>query len=191
MRVGDVAALVPVKSFIDAKERLSPVLGEAARQELAKTLAEGVLKAVAGLHTAVVCDDDDVATWAHNLGAEVVWAPGRGLNRAVAAGVAHLESRGFGRITVVHADLPFPAHLATLPDTEGIVLVPDRHGDGTNVISIPAGCGFEFAYGTASFPRHLATARRLGLDVTVLDDTELGIDVDLPDDLELIETFTR
>ena len=67
------------------------------------------------------------------------------------------------------------------------MLVPDRHGTGTNVLSLPVGCGFKFAYGVGSFDRHLAEAERLsqaaGLKVTVLEDENLAWDVDEPADL--------
>ena len=56
-----------------------------------------------------------------------------------------------------------------------------------NVLGLPVGCGFEFAYGEGSFDRHLAEAQRLseaaGLEVTVLQDQNLAWDVDEPADL--------
>jgi 2-phospho-L-lactate guanylyltransferase len=185
------AFLIPVKSFIDAKERLATVLGDSERSELARSLAEGVLRATAPVPTAVVCDDEDIAQWATERGATVVWTPHKGLNRAVAAGVEHLETAGFERITVVHADLPFPERLHSLPVAEGVLLVPDRRADGTNVLSLPASSGFEFSYGPSSFERHKAIAERLGLSIEVLMDDELSIDVDYPEDLELMRARTR
>ena len=185
------AVLVPVKSFAVAKERLSPAIGPSERSQLARSLAEGVLRAAGFERSAVVCDDPVVATWADELGVEVVWAPGTGLNRAVAAGVEHLSAGGATRVTVVHADLPFPARLSSLPEVEGVLVVPDRHGDGTNVLSVPADVHFEFSYGPGSFTRHLELAAALGQPATILHDEQLGIDIDLPDDLELARSLAR
>ena len=179
----DVATLIPVKAFHDAKERLASVMSDEERAALARRLAEGVIAAAKSTYVAVVCDDDDVASWAAMRQAEVIWAPGRGLNLAVAHGTHHLSNRGFKRIRVVHGDLIDPADLANLPVARGVLLVPDRFDDGTNVIEIPGGVDFGFAYGPGSFTRHLAAARDLGLPVTVLRDTTLGHDVDVPDDL--------
>ena len=67
--------------------------------------------------------------------------------------------------------------------SEGVLVVPDRHLDGTNVISLPSASGFRFAYGPGSFQRHRAEAVRLGLAVTVLADESLQWDVDVPADL--------
>jgi 2-phospho-L-lactate guanylyltransferase len=89
---------------------------------------------------------------------------------------------------VAHGDLPLARDLAALAQRGGpqvVTLVPDRHGDGTNVVVLPAGCGFRFAYGPGSFARHRAEAARLGLAVEVVHDPHLGWDVDHPADLDL------
>ncbi|MGI8756948.1 MAG: hypothetical protein ACR2MB_14040, partial [Acidimicrobiales bacterium] len=92
---------------------------------------------------------------------------------------------GAERVVVAHADLPLATGLAHVIGTDGVVLVPDRHTDGTNVISLPAGSGFVFAYGPGSFARHRGEAKRLGLTVDIRDDLALGWDVDFPADLRL------
>jgi 2-phospho-L-lactate guanylyltransferase len=180
---GPVAVLVPVKAFADAKVRLAPVLAPAAREALARSMAERVVRAAGDLPVAVVCDDPGVADWATRLGATVVWTPAHGLNRAVEAGVAALVDGGARQVIVAHADLPFAAELEMTAWFPGVTLVPDRHDDGTNVACVPEG-GFTFSYGLGSFARHRAEARRLGLPLRVLRDPALGWDVDNPNDLE-------
>jgi 2-phospho-L-lactate guanylyltransferase len=130
-----------------------------------------------------VCDDDAVAAWAAEVGASVIWRPGRGLNAAVADGVEQLAADGFDRVIVAHADLPHALDLAWVADFDGVTLVPDRHDDGTNVLSVATDAGFRFAYGAASFARHVAEAGRLGLPLRVERSARLGWDVDLPADL--------
>src|SRR5436305_6290940 len=103
---GPVAVLLPVKSFAEAKLRLAPALDPGRRAALARAMATLVVAAAAPLPTAVVCDDAEVATWARDLGALVVWEPERGLNRDVRAGVARLAGAGAARVVVAHADLP-------------------------------------------------------------------------------------
>jgi 2-phospho-L-lactate guanylyltransferase len=182
--MGPTAVLVPVKAFADAKVRLAGVLAPAAREALARTMAEGVLRATRPLPVAVVCDDEGVAEWARQHGATVVWTPGHGLNGAVEAGVVALAEAGATQVIVAHADLPFAADVTATAWFAGVTLVPDRHDDGTNVACIPAGSGFTFAYGPGSFARHRAEARRLGLPLRILRDPALGWDVDNPVDLE-------
>jgi 2-phospho-L-lactate guanylyltransferase len=146
-------------------------------------MAANVLAATGGLPTFVVCDDRDVAAFARQHGADVLWRPGLGLNGAVADGVASLGEAGFGRVLVAHADLPLAVDLAWLGRLGPVTLVPDRHDEGTNVACVPAAAGFTFAYGPGSFRRHVAEGRRLGLPVRVVREPSLGWDVDVPDDL--------
>jgi len=180
------AVLVPVKAFGDAKLRLSPALPAADREALAKSMAAGVLAAAAPLPVFVACEDDEVASWAEALGAGVVWTPHTGLNGAVQQGFANLAASGFDEIVVAHADLPHARRLDRLTGFDGISLVPDRIDDGTNVLSVPAtAASFVFAYGPASFARHLVEATRVGCATRILRFPDLQWDVDTPDDLPL------
>lgn len=184
--------LVPVKAFGRAKVRLAEVLDGPARAALAREMADRVLTAAAPLPVAVVCDDDDVATWAASRGARVLWRPGHGLNGAVNDAVATLAGEGVERVMVTHADLPLATGYDELfvGDGDGVVLVPDRHEDGTNVAVVPAPSGFTFAYGPGSFSRHCAEASRLALPLTVHRPPRLTWDVDVPADLHLPPEIT-
>lgn len=174
---------MPVKAFGVAKLRLAPALAPEKRELLARAMAATVLRAARPLPVAVVCDDAAVAEWAAEQGAQVVWAPGRGLDGAVSDGVQALGGAGAERIIVAHADLPFATALAWVARFGGVTLVPDHRDDGTNVACVPAAAGFPFAYGPGSFNRHGAAALRLGLALRVVRDPRLGRDVDLPSDL--------
>jgi len=174
---------VPIKAFHEAKGRLDHALNPAERSALARSMAARVLEAAAPLPVAVVCDDNAVAAWARGRGALVVWEPGRGLNGAVEAGVDHLGDAGVEHVTVSHADLPRASRIADVGSAPGITLVPDRYGNGTNVIALPTGTGFRFSYGPGSFARHRAEAERIGLPLHILDLPDLAWDVDEPDDL--------
>lgn len=179
------AVVIPVKAFAQAKVRLAPALSPAARAELARSMAEGVVAAAGDLPVLVVCDHVEVRAWAESVGATACWTPGLGLDGAVEAGVAAAAAAGFDRAVVAHADLPLATGLGHVAGTEGVLLVPDRRADGTNVIALPVASGFRFAYGPGSFERHRAEAERLGLPVVVVDDEVLAWDVDVPADLDL------
>lgn len=182
------AVLVPIKAFADAKVRLSTALSRPDRDALARRLAQRALAAATPLPVYVVCDDDDVATFARNHGAEVLWTPGLGLNGAVQDGVARLSEAGVTRVVVAHADLPRVRGLAELAEgTEDVVLAPDRKDDGTNVLALPASVGFRFGYGPGSFARHRDEADRLGLTVRVVREDRFAWDVDVPADLDGLE----
>lgn len=179
------AVVIPVKGFHAAKLRLAPALSPEARAVLARQMATRVVQAAGDLPVIVVCDDEVVRDWAIEAGATVHWTPGLGLDGAVAAGVEVAADTGAERVVVAHADLPLATGLGHVVGRTGVLLVPDRRADGTNVLAVPAGSGFRFRYGPGSFLRHQAEATRLGLLVEVRADVELGWDVDIPDDLNL------
>jgi 2-phospho-L-lactate/phosphoenolpyruvate guanylyltransferase len=183
LQLGPYAVLVPVKAFAAAKIRLAPALAPAERMALVRAMAERVIGAAGAVPVAVVCDDRDVAGWARELGALVIWEPGQGLNGAVEDGVRHLASLGVRHVTVAHADLPLATDLTWVGRFAGVTLVPDRRDDGTNVIGVPTDSGFVFSYGPGSFARHDAEARRLHLPLRIVRSTLLSWDVDLPADL--------
>ena len=93
-------------------------------------------------------------------------------------------------MTVAHADLPRASHLAEVGEAPGISLVPDRYGNGTNVMALPTDAGFQFSYGPGSFARHRAEAQRLGLPTRILDRPDLAWDVDEPGDVVAVDAMT-
>lgn len=182
-RPPEAAVLVPIKSFDAAKARLASVLGPVDRAELARWCAGRVVNAAAPLEVAVVCDDDEVAAWATTQGAAVVWAPGLGLDAAVGHGLERLRHDGDRPVIVAHGDLPLAHRLGDLVVADTLTLVPDHADDGTNVVVIPAGVSFDFAYGRRSFARHLQIALGIGCPVAVRRDPLLALDLDTPTDL--------
>jgi 2-phospho-L-lactate guanylyltransferase len=153
-------------------------------------MAERVLDATIDLPTFVACDDDEVASWASARGAKVLWGPGLGLNGAIDQGVATIGDLGFDRVTIAHGDLPLPAGITAVDRAArllgggkgGVVLVPDRRRDGTNVQSRPSSADLPASYGAASFSAHLAQSLASGLPVAVRFDERLSLDIDTIDD---------
>lgn len=179
----NAVVLVPVKAFKDAKARLASVLGAAERERLARWTSARVLAAAGELPTYVACDDDQVAAWATEHGASILWHPGVGLNAAVNNSVAELRDAGVTDVIVAHGDLPRAHSFAALAQPGTLTLVPDRRGDGTNVIALPTDMPFQFSYGPGSFQRHLDSAIAAGLSVRVRRDPRLALDIDTPSDL--------
>jgi 2-phospho-L-lactate guanylyltransferase len=180
----DVAVLVPVKAFTEAKQRLSAVLTPDERIRLAMLMAEGVVRASAPHRVFVVCDDDTVSDWAEGLGATALWTAELGLNGAVNDGVAAIAKAGFEHVIVTHADLPLPTNLPAVARRGTTTLVPDRRRDGTNVMSFPTSAPIPASYGANSFERHRAHATAdAARIIEIRVDAELSIDIDTPDDL--------
>jgi 2-phospho-L-lactate/phosphoenolpyruvate guanylyltransferase len=184
----DHVVVVPIKRFADAKARLDPHLDTDQRADLARSMARHVLQLASTEDVVVVCDDDEVRALAQEFGADTIDDPGGGLNPALAHALMVLRAQGKTRATVVHADLPYATSLTTLLDraklgSHDVLLLPDRHGDGTNVMSIPLLADFTLRYGTGSFASHLNEANQRGLRVMVVIDVGFAHDVDVPSDL--------
>lgn len=174
----DLAALIPVKSFRAAKARLAGVLSDAERARLARGMAERVIAAAHPLPTFVACDHDEVASFAEELGATVLWGPGLGLNGAIDHGVSTIDGKGFDHVVIAHGDLPLARELGALARPDEVVIVPDRRLDGTNVLARPCRLSLPAAYGPASFRSHYRAAIASGTRVTVRIDRRLAIDID-------------
>lgn len=175
--------LVPIKAFTEAKRRLERELDPTQRATLARAMASRVLAAARPFPTSVVCDDEEVALFAEQHGAKVIYCPERGLNPAVAEGVRRLGEDGFTEVIVSHSDLPYATGFDQLEAWHGVTLVPDRHMRGTNVAVVPTKAGFDWSYGPGSLGRHRSEALRLGLPLRIMRVETLGWDVDLPADL--------
>ena len=184
------AVIVPIRSFAGALSRLTGILGETRCRDLMRLMASRVVAAADGLPVHVATDDAEVADWASGLGAAVVPAGRPGLTIAVSTAVDQLASAGVERVVVAHADLALARTLRPAVGP-GLTIVPDRQRDGSNVLCVPAAAGFRFSYGPGSFGRHVAEARRLGLDVTVVEDDSLAADIDHPEDLLALPTKDR
>lgn len=175
--------IIPVKSFSLAKGRLADTLNAIEREKLARTCAENVVIAARPLPTYVVCNDDTVAHWATGLGATVVVCETPGLDIAVEHGRKIALENGADHIIVAHADLPLAVTLAHVARAGKITLVPDRHRDGTNVLSFPINSSFHTAYGPGSFDNHVRLAQLSGLECDIITDATLELDLDTADDL--------
>ena len=108
----------------------------------------------------------------------------------IASAFQQVAALGADRMVVLFADLPRLAQLlmssASCALPEGVIAIaPDRHGTGTNALSlpIPAAGGFTFAFGTDSFARHKAEIGRMGLRIEEVHSPGLAHDVDVPEDL--------
>jgi 2-phospho-L-lactate guanylyltransferase len=180
-------AIVPIKPFAEAKQRLSSDLDGTRRRALAAMTASHVVTAchTAGLEVVVVTGDDEVARWGADRGCRIVPDPGSGLDDAVAAAIAAVG----GPWLTVHADLPLLAEHHVRSAAAGIgpgsaVLAPSLDG-GTNLLG--AAEPISLAYGRSSFSRHLAATAHL--ERTVLVSTGTVVDIDGPDDLRRAATL--
>jgi 2-phospho-L-lactate guanylyltransferase len=198
----DAVAILPVKRFDRAKQRLSQALGPQPRAALAEAMLRDVLLALArvtGLErTIVVTGEPRAAALAAFFGAEVV-ADEReaGQSAAAGAGVERAREVGATRALLVPGDCPaldsgeVSALLARHRDVPAVAIVPDRHGTGTNALLLSPPDAIEPAFGPGSRARHEALAREAGVEPAVEPLESLAHDVDTAADLAALRDELR
>jgi 2-phospho-L-lactate guanylyltransferase len=201
-RRGRTVAILPVKRFGAAKQRLDNDLSDGTRRALAEAMVTDVLIALrrakrvdevlvvsgetmavalaAGYDAAAVVDDPEDA----------------GHSAAALRGVEAAVERGATRVLLVPGDCPAldPAEVdALLADADGVgepdvVVVPDRHGSGTNARLLTPPHAIRPAFGPGSRERHERLATEAGATVACIDVPTLGLDVDTVEDLAALRT---
>jgi 2-phospho-L-lactate guanylyltransferase len=186
------AAVLPVKRFDSAKQRLAEAVGGAERRELAAAMVEDVLAALGRIDglddLIVVTAEDRAAALARAAGAHIVADRVEGgQSLAAEVGVETAVQRGAERALLVPGDCPAldPHEVDTLlrNHKEGVTIVPDRHGQGTNALLLAPPTALSPAFGPGSLARHAALASAGGATVRVAQAPSLELDVDTPGDL--------
>jgi 2-phospho-L-lactate guanylyltransferase len=190
-------AVLPVKRFDAAKQRLRSALAPSSRRALARAMVHDVLDAldrVRGIERIVVVTaEESVRALASARGDLVVDDPAEaGQSAAVRQGVDAAEHAGATRVLVVPGDCPalWPQEVDGMlarHSGPGVVVVPDRHGTGTNALLLTPPDAIAPAFGEGSRRRHLREALDAGITPAVEPLVSLGLDVDTPEDLGTLE----
>ena len=191
------AAVLPVKRFAHAKQRLGQSVADPLRLELARAMVADVLLALSETEsierTIVVTREQSVVVTAREQGAIVVDDEAEsGQPAAATLGVARALAEGFERVLCVPGDCPAldPAELEALLRTPTIgaglpevVIVPDRHGSGTNGLLLPPPDAIAPSFGPDSCERHRALAHAAGVACRLERPPSLLLDIDTGADL--------
>jgi 2-phospho-L-lactate guanylyltransferase len=197
-----VVAIIPVGALVGAKSRLGAVLDAEERLELTLRLVRTTIASVMATpgiaETLVVTPDDTVRELAAELGARPIRQRDGGLNRGIDVGREEAIAGGASAVVILPIDLP-----EISPDAVGalltplvtrrrplVVIVPDRHGRGTNALLLAPPDAIDTCFGGDSRAAHAAAARAAGAELIELGGP-LTLDLDTPDDLLLAEASLR
>ena len=195
MQVADIHAVVPVKDLGGAKQRLAGVLDQPARTALFRAMLEDVLEALVGAMSlagiVLITRDEEAIALAQRYGAECLIEPeNRGHTAAVELAARALAGRGAGALLQVPGDIPgvtsaeIEAMIAAHAPAPAVTIAPSRDCRGSNAVLCSPPNVFPFRFGDDSFYPHLAAARALGIEPTVVERDGIGLDIDTPNDLE-------
>ena len=189
-----VWAVVPAKDLAQAKRRLAGVLTAEERQDLARTMLEDVLAALAGVPalagTIVVTREAALAATAHSFGARVI-ADLRhdGPNAAIMLAAKELAAEGAAGMLAIPADVPLATsteigEIVAAPQTRpAVTLVPALADMGTNAVALVPTDAMPIRFGRQSFFHHLEAALERGITPRILRLRGIGLDIDRPEDL--------
>jgi 2-phospho-L-lactate guanylyltransferase len=230
------AAILPVKCFSQAKQRLGASVADTLRADLARAMVGDVLSALDRCSsielTIVVTNERAVAAAARYMGSIVVEdAHEDGQSAAVALGISEAVAQAAGRVLCVPGDCPAlePAELDALLGQDGaalardealrsqgdaalgrdealrsqgdtalgekredrdrrasVVIVPDRHGTGTNGLLLTPPTAIDPSFGPGSCERHRELARAAGAACRVERPSSLLLDIDTGEDLAVL-----
>ena len=193
-----IGAVLPIKDFRQAKQRLAGFLSTVERRLLAEAMAEDVLETLSQVselsEIIVVTRDERAFELAARHGARVLAEPSNdGQSAAVERAAAALGRAGVESLLQVPGDVPgasadeiaavLAAHGRASDGAPAVTLVPSHDRRGTNCVLCSPPDVLPFAFGHDSFGPHCEAARAQGIAPRIIALPGLGLDIDTPDDL--------
>jgi 2-phospho-L-lactate/phosphoenolpyruvate guanylyltransferase len=191
-------AIVPIKSFTSAKQRLADVLAAGSRRSLVQAMFSDVLASLRRCESVdriVVVTADPLADSIARVDRVEVLDDdaSAGQSAATEIGIADAVANGFDRVLLVPGDTPLldPPEIddlleRTANDGLEVAIIPDRHGTGTNALVLAPPDAIRPSFGEGSFERHMAAARDAGRNHRAEAVSSLAPDVDTADDLAVV-----
>ena len=198
-----VSALIPVKGFSNAKQRVITLLEAADRELFAEVMfrddLKQVLKARGLVETYVVTGDNKVAEIAASLGAQLIREKvEKGETDAVDFARGELKQLGREAVLIIPGDMPLVRSadieevLAQVPEGASFpfaLLVPSHDRMGTNALLLAPPDIIKLRFGYDSFTYHMSQVSAQGLPLRFIENERLALDIDEPKDLERFLSF--
>jgi 2-phospho-L-lactate guanylyltransferase len=185
-------AIVPVKRLDAANERLQDALSPEARKRLAEAM---LLDTFSKLRRSRMLDELVVVTADPTVERQARWfdhevllqRDDAGHSQAAQAGARTAMAAGSERVAMLPVDCPLldpeqlDRHLGRTP--QAALIVPDRHGTGTNALVLSPPDIFAPAFGPDSCSRHISRARASHVGFALEEIDSLAMDLDTPEDM--------
>lgn len=188
-----ISVFVPIKKYISSKDRLSSILDESARAELAEAMAKKTIAALVDSQAferiVVVTNDPTIFI----EGAEI-FVSELNLNAALLESVKSYEPDD--RIMFIHADLPMinkdEINKLQLAFKKGeVLIIPDIHGAGTNCLIFDSKQQFKLCFGPNSFNLFVSEFSSNGYAWSTYLSEPMQRDLDSEDDYFKLKDYIR
>jgi 2-phospho-L-lactate/phosphoenolpyruvate guanylyltransferase len=190
-------AVLPIKTLDAAKQRLAEELDPSPRRALVEAMFSDVLVALRRAklvdQVLVVSKDHNAQRIAGGYGAMVEDDDDDGHSAAAARGIARAVELGIDRALLIPGDCPLldPGELDDLLGRRvrgpSVLIVPDRHGTGTNALLLTPPDAMTPSFGPGSHDRHTQLAGEAGVTAQTVEIPSLALDIDTPEDLAAVE----
>jgi 2-phospho-L-lactate guanylyltransferase len=189
-------AILPIKTFDAAKQRLAEELDPSPRRALVEAMFSDVLVALRRAKLVdqmlVVSKDHGAQRIAGGYGAMVADDEDDGHNAAATRGIARALELGMDRALLIPGDCPVldPTEIDDLiarsVQSPSVLIVPDRHGTGTNALLLTPPDAMAPSFGPGSHDRHTRNAAAAGVTAETVKVPSLALDIDTPEDLAAV-----
>lgn len=194
MSISGLWAVLPVKNFENAKQRLADTLSPDERRALFALMVEDVLATLTAVDRLagilVVTREPQAGRLAESYGARVlIETANAGHTEASTLGARTLAGEGAVGMIQIPGDLPAltAEDVAAVVEPHGeapaVTIAPSRDDLGSNAVACSPPDLLPLRFGDDSFFPHCAKARELGIEPKIIRRTGLGLDIDTANDL--------
>ena len=184
-------AVVPVKTLVESKTRLSTVFTYEERSQFTLAMLQDVLEALKASKvdvTVVISSDLTVEKYVYNFGVAFLRETQQGLNPAISQATDWCVEKGAELVLILPADVALVTskdidQLITLATGKSIVISPSLNGGTNAFLQTPPGI-VSPCFGPDSFKRHLSKALADHVQTKIYASSSIMLDIDSEKDLE-------
>ncbi|MCX8191852.1 MAG: 2-phospho-L-lactate guanylyltransferase [Nitrososphaerales archaeon] len=192
----EVTAIIPVKSLINAKRRLSSILNFEERCELTLCMLNDVLKAIKDSNSIkrviVVSPDQRVLNFSMKFGVSILKEEqDEGVNAAVNKAVQLCLKDGIDSIIIFPSDIPLLSpididNIVKMADGPRVmVITPALRLNGTNALFLNPPDLIRTFYDEDSFHNHLRLSLSIGAKTKIYLSKRVMLDIDSLEDISI------
>jgi 2-phospho-L-lactate guanylyltransferase len=184
-------AVVPVKSLLKSKTRLSNFFTFQERTLFTLAMLQDVLNALKSSSvnkTVVISSDSTVERFVKNFGMTFLMETQDGLNQALNQATKWCVRNAAEWVLVLPADVPLITskdinQLAKLALNDSVVISPSRNGGTNALLQTPPGV-ISPSFGSDSFKKHICKALAKHVRTKIYVSTNVMLDIDSEKDLQ-------